>query len=81
MKREAHDDDYMEIDLLRLAGALWHRAWAILLAMVLFGGAAFAYAYYLVTPLYQSRSPMILIFPACALACATFASESFFTSA
>ena len=58
MKREAHDDDYVEIDLLKLAGALWHRAWAIILAMVLFGGAAFSYAYFLVTPLYQSSALM-----------------------
>ena len=54
MKREERDDDYMEIDLRRLARALWRRAWAIFLAMILFGGAAFAYAYYLVTPLYQA---------------------------
>lgn len=59
MKKETRqEDDYMEIDLLKLAGALWRRAWAILLAMVLFGGAAFSYAYFLVTPLYQSSALM-----------------------
>lgn len=58
MKREERDDDYMEIDLRRLARALWRRAWAIFLAMILFGGAAFAYAYYLVTPLYQASALM-----------------------
>ena len=59
MKKEARQqDDYMEIDLLKLAGALWRRAWAIILVMILFGGAAFAYAYYLVTPLYQASALM-----------------------
>ena len=50
--------DYIEIDLFRLMKALWHRAWAIMLAMLLFGGAAFAYTYYLVTPLYQASALM-----------------------
>lgn len=50
--------DYMEIDLLHLMKALWRRAWAIVLAMLLFGGAAFAYTYYLVTPLYQASALM-----------------------
>lgn len=58
MRRETHDDDYVEIDLRRLARALWRRAWAIFLAMVLFGGAAFAYAYYMVTPLYRASALM-----------------------
>lgn len=49
-------ENVMEIDLLRLAKALWHRAWAIILAMVLFGAAAFSYAYFLITPLYQASA-------------------------
>lgn len=48
----------MEIDLLKLAGALWHRVWAIILTMVLFGGAAFSYACFFVTPLYESSALM-----------------------
>lgn len=57
MKKEfQQEDDY--IDLLKLAGALWHRAWAIILAVILFGGAAFSYAYFLVTPLYESSALM-----------------------
>lgn len=50
--------DYMEIDLLQIAKALWHRAWAILLAAVLCGAAGFGYSAFLVTPLYQSEAMM-----------------------
>lgn len=49
-------NDNMEIDLLHMLKMLWHRAWAIVLAMLLCGGAAFAYTYYLVTPLYQASA-------------------------
>ena len=52
------NDNVMVIDLLQLAKALWHRAWAIILAMVVFGGAAFSYAYFLVTPLYKASAMM-----------------------
>ena len=40
---ENRNDDEMEIDLLKLARALWRRAWAIMLAAVIFGGAALTY--------------------------------------
>lgn len=49
-------DDYMEIDLLRLFGALWRKAWAIVLAAVIFGGCALAYTVFMVQPLYKSRT-------------------------
>ena len=49
-------DNEMVIDLVQLAKALWHRAWAILLAMVIFGAAAFSYAYFLITPLYKASA-------------------------
>lgn len=48
----------MEIDLLRLGAALWNRAWAIVLVMVLFGSAGFSCAYFLITPLYESTALM-----------------------
>lgn len=48
----------MVIDLVQLAKALWRRAWAIVLAMIICGGAAFSYAYFLVTPLYQASAMM-----------------------
>lgn len=50
--------DYVEIDLFHLLRVLWHRAWAIVLAMLLCGAAAFSYTYYLVTPLYQASALM-----------------------
>ena len=52
------NEEYLEIDLLRLLAALWRRAWAIILAMVIFGAAAFGYASYFITPLYQSSALM-----------------------
>lgn len=55
---ENRKEEYMEIDLLRLLRALWHRAWAIVLAMLLCGAAAFSYTYFLVTPLYKSSALM-----------------------
>ena len=56
MEKKNQNDTEMVIDLMQLAKALWHRAWAIILAMILFGGAAFSYAYFLVTPLYQASA-------------------------
>ena len=41
-KTQNPNNNEMVIDLVQLAKALWHRAWAIVLAMVIFGGAAFA---------------------------------------
>lgn len=55
---ENRKEDYIEIDLLRLVRALWHRAWAIVLSMLLCGAAAFSYTYFLVTPLYKSSALM-----------------------
>lgn len=50
--------EYAELDLLELLQVLWHRAWAIVLAAVLFAGAAFAYARYMITPLYEASALM-----------------------
>ena len=55
-KTQNPTDNEMVIDLVQLAKALWHRAWAILLAMVIFGAAAFSYAYFLITPLYKASA-------------------------
>lgn len=52
------DNEEVEIDLLALARALWHRAWAIILAMLIGGAAMFSYAAFLVTPLYQAKALM-----------------------
>lgn len=51
-------EDYMEIDLLRLMKALWHRVWVIVLVMLTCGAAAFLYTYFLVTPLYDASALM-----------------------
>lgn len=55
---ENRNDDEMEIDLLKLAKALWRRAWAIMLAALIFGGAALTYTAIFVTPLYKAEALM-----------------------
>ena len=55
-KTQNSTDNEMVIDLVQLAKALWRRAWAIVLAMVIFGAAAFSYAYFLITPLYKASA-------------------------
>lgn len=55
---ERTNDEEMEIDLLKLAKALWHRAWAIVLAAAIFGGAALGYTALFVTPLYKAEALM-----------------------
>ena len=57
-KTQNPNNNEMVIDLVQLAKALWRRAWAIVLAMVIFGGAAFGYARFLITPLYQASAMM-----------------------
>ena len=48
--------DYVEIDLLELAGALWKRKWLILIVAMLFAAMALSYAYFMVTPMYTSSA-------------------------
>ena len=57
-KTQNSNSNEMVIDLVDLAKALWCRAWAIVLTMVIFGGAAFGYARFLITPLYQASAMM-----------------------
>ena len=40
-KEQIGNDNVMVIDLVQLMQALWHRAWAILLAILIFGGQRF----------------------------------------
>lgn len=49
-------DEEQAIDLGKLIKALWHRAWAIVLSMLICGGAAFAYASYAITPMYEANA-------------------------
>lgn len=51
-------NDEVEIDLLHLAGVLWHNVVAIVLAALIFGGVAFGATKAFVTPLYNSRALM-----------------------
>lgn len=51
-------DDYMEVDLLRLFQALWKKAWAILIAMLIVGGCACTYTLLFVTPLYKAQTKL-----------------------
>lgn len=57
MKNQTRAEE-SEIDLLKLAKALWRKAWAIILAAVLFGAVAFAYNSYYVMPTYQASALM-----------------------
>ena len=52
------EDDEIEIDLIALAKALWHRLWAIILAAVVIGGATFSYARFYITPMYRAEALM-----------------------
>lgn len=54
MGNKAEED--REIDLGKLMQALWHRGWAIVLTMLICGGAAFVYAAFIVTPLYEANA-------------------------
>ncbi len=49
------EKDYVEIDLMRLLKAVWHSAWAVILATLVGAVIAFAYVTLAVTPLYQSK--------------------------
>lgn len=51
-------NNYYEIDIMQLLRELWHKAWALVLAALIGGGAAFAYATFLVTPLYEAEALM-----------------------
>ena len=51
-------NNYYEIDIMQLLRELWHKAWAIVLAALIGGGAAFSYAAFLITPLYEAEALM-----------------------
>ena len=47
-------EEGMTIDLLQIFKALWHRAWLIVLAAVILGGAGFSIAKFAIAPTYSS---------------------------
>ena len=54
--KQTQQDNEMVIDLVQLAKALWTLDRVFILAMVIFGAAAFSYAYFLITPLYKASA-------------------------
>ncbi len=52
------DEDVMELDILLLLRALWHKAWLIVLSMILCGVLILSYTVFFVTPLYESSALM-----------------------
>lgn len=52
------NNEEFEIDLLRIFQALWKKAWAIILAAVIFGGAFLGGSVFFVEPLYRAESLM-----------------------
>ena len=53
-KNKQIESNAVEIDVLHIAKALWHRAWLILIVAVLCGAIAFCYAAFFITPQYSS---------------------------
>ena len=50
------EKDTIEIDLLELAQAVWKKLWLVIIAVIIGTVAAFSYAKFMITPLYQSKS-------------------------
>ncbi len=50
--------EYYELDVLQLMRALWQKMLAIIVAAALCGGAAFTYAAYFITPMYEAEALM-----------------------
>lgn len=55
---KTNSNEFYELDLIQWLKALWRRIWAIVLAAVIGGGAAFSVAAFLVTPLYEAEALM-----------------------
>ena len=49
------EKDTIEIDLLELAHAVWKKLWLVIIAVIIGTVAAFSYAKFMITPLYQSN--------------------------
>lgn len=56
-----NQDDEIEIDLLGLLLAFWHRLWLIILVAVLGAGAAGAFSRFVLVPQYQSTAMMYIL--------------------
>lgn len=70
------DQDIIEIDLLALARAVWKRIWLVILSVILGSAAAFSYAAFLVTPLYEAKAMMYVNNSALSLGSTSFSISS-----
>lgn len=52
------ETQYMEIDLMRIAKAILHRAWAVVVVTIAAAAVAFAYAAFVITPMYKATAMM-----------------------
>lgn len=48
------ENEYIQIDLMKIAGGLLRRFWVILIVMIVCGALMFSYAAFYITPLYES---------------------------
>ena len=55
-----NENTVIEIDVVKMLKAIWRHFWAVIIAMALIGAAGFAYAQFLVTPIYKA-STMIYV--------------------
>ena len=55
---KTNTNEFYELDLIQWLKALWRKAWAIVLAAAIGGGAAFSVAAFMVTPLYETEALM-----------------------
>lgn len=55
-EQSAKKDEYIEIDVQRIFGALWHRIWLVILSAVIAAVLTFVCVFYLVAPKYQSSA-------------------------
>lgn len=51
-----NSNEFYELDLVQWLQALWRRAWAIALAALICGGAAFSAASFVITPKYEAEA-------------------------
>jgi len=49
-----NNNEYITIDVMKIVNGIVRRIWLVLIAMILCGGLLFAYASFLVTPLYEA---------------------------
>ncbi len=52
--REQNNEEYYTIDIMHILKALWHRAWALMLAAIIAGGIGFSIASFVIPPQYSS---------------------------